>query len=56
MQRESTVRINRDEAYSYYGGMPYLINLKSDNEKCEYLKKLFAEVYIKDIVGKKKEC
>ena len=20
------------EAYSYYGGMPYLINLKSDNE------------------------
>lgn len=28
--------------------MPYLINLKSDNEKREYLKRLFAEVYIKD--------
>lgn len=40
------------EAYSYYGGMPYLINLKSDNEKREYLKRLFTEVYIKDIVDR----
>ena len=35
--------------YQYYGGMPYLINLSSDERKQEYLKQLFSEIYIKDI-------
>ena len=35
--------------YQYYGGMPYLINLNSDERKQEYLKQLFSEIYIKDI-------
>ncbi len=40
------------EEYSYYGGMPYLVNLTKDDDKREYLKSLFAEVYIKDIVDR----
>lgn len=35
--------------YQYYGGMPYLISLNSDERKQEYLKQLFSEIYIKDI-------
>lgn len=35
--------------YQYYGGMPYLINLDTDERKQEYLKQLFSEIYIKDI-------
>ena len=35
--------------YQYYGGMPYLINLNSDERKQKYLKQLFSEIYIKDI-------
>lgn len=41
-----------EEAYSQYqmyGGMPYLINLDSDEKKQAYLKELFSEIYIKDI-------
>lgn len=41
-----------DEAYmqyQYFGGMPYLLHLKSDERKQEYLKQLFTEIYIKDI-------
>jgi predicted AAA+ superfamily ATPase len=33
-----------------YGGMPFLLNLKNDEDKEEYLKSLFNLVYIKDIV------
>lgn len=42
-----------DEAYleyQYFGGMPYLLNIKNDKDKQEYLKRLFSEIYIKDIV------
>ncbi len=42
-----------DEAYSeyqYYGGMPLVALKNSDIEKQEYLKKLYDEIYIKDIV------
>lgn len=41
-----------DEAYyeyQYYGGMPQLINLNTENEKEKYLKNLFSEIYIKDL-------
>lgn len=36
--------------YQYFGGMPYLLNIKNDEDKQEYLKRLFSEIYIKDIV------
>ena len=35
--------------YSYFGGMPYLVNIKNDLEKQAYLKNLVYEIYIKDI-------
>ncbi len=44
-----------DEAYldyQYYGGMPYLLNIKSESEKEQYLKNLFSEIYIKDITDR----
>ncbi len=40
--------------YFQYGGMPYMINLKDDEDKVEYLKNLFSETYIKDIVERNK--
>ena len=36
--------------YLIYGGMPYLLNLKTDRQQQVYLNSLFQEVYIKDIV------
>ena len=46
---------NRDkrddfDQYMIYGGMPYLLTRKNDNQRKEYLKSLYDEVYIKDIV------
>ena len=35
--------------YSMYGGMPYLFNLDSDEDKFHYLSELFEEIYFKDI-------
>lgn len=32
-----------------YGGMPYLLNLNTDDEKYDYLDNLFEEIYFKDI-------
>lgn len=42
------------EEYCFYGGMPFLLSRSSENEKRDYLSRLFEEVYIKDIVEKKK--
>ena len=36
--------------YSMYGGMPYLFNCKTDEQKIDYLSNLFKETYIKDII------
>ena len=36
--------------YMIYGGMPYLLRLKRDEQKKQYLSSLFTEVYLKDIV------
>ena len=36
--------------YIVYGGMPYILSLNSSEEKIEYLKNLFKETYIKDIL------
>lgn len=38
------------EHYTVYGGMPYIYSLKNDEEKNQYLKDLFQETYIKDIL------
>ena len=38
------------ENYFVYGGMPYVYRLKTDEEKSKYLKDLFKETYIKDII------
>jgi predicted AAA+ superfamily ATPase len=35
--------------YMTYGGMPYLLQLKSDSDKYDYLNSLFEEIYFKDI-------
>ena len=37
------------DEYAMYGGMPYLLNLHSDEEKYSYLNDLFEEIYFKDI-------
>ena len=40
--------------YSLYGGLPYVVNLKDDMSKKEYLKSLFDEIYLKDIKEREK--
>ncbi len=42
-----------DEAYkeySSYGGLPKLFDFKNENDKAKYLKQIFEETYINDIV------
>lgn len=36
--------------YFLYGGLPLILTLETDDEKSEYLKRLFNEVYINDII------
>ncbi len=36
--------------YVMYGGMPFILSKRSDEEKTEYLSSLFTETYLKDIV------
>ena len=38
------------EQYSIYGGLPYTLSFETDNERSEYLKNLFDETYIRDII------
>ncbi len=38
------------EEYALYGGMPLVLNKKSEAEKMSYLQTLFTEVYFKDIM------
>lgn len=42
------------DEYAFYGGLPFVISKKDDASKMEYLTSLFSEVYIKDIVERKK--
>lgn len=37
------------EEYLMYGGLPYLLSLNSHEEKSEYLRRVFEEIYLKDI-------
>ena len=41
------------ESYMRYGGMPFAVTIADDAGKEEYLRGLFEEVYIKDIVERK---
>lgn len=36
--------------YSTYGGLPLLLSKKNDEEKSQYLKDLFANTYLKDVI------
>lgn len=42
-------KIDAYNEFSMYGGMPYLLNLDSDEDKFNYLSDLFEEIYFKDI-------
>lgn len=42
-------RQNAWNEYLLYGGLPFLLKLDGDEQKSEYLKTLFDEVYVKDI-------
>lgn len=53
----SAVSGDKNEAfdeYAFYGGMPLILSRPNDAAKMNYLKSLFSEVYIKDIVERKK--
>ena len=39
--------------YAFYGGMPLVLSRPDETEKMRYLKSLFSEVYLKDIVERK---
>lgn len=36
--------------YATFGGMPFLVSLENDRDKANYLSRLFAETYLRDIV------
>ena len=42
------------EDYAFYGGMPLILSRPDDTAKMDYLKSLFSEVYLEDIVERKK--
>ncbi|MDD7416694.1 MAG: AAA family ATPase, partial [Spirochaetales bacterium] len=42
------------DRYMIYGGLPYLLHLKNEEQYKQYLTNLFDEVYIKDIIERKK--
>jgi predicted AAA+ superfamily ATPase len=42
------------EEYAFYGGMPLILSRPDEAAKMSYLKSLFSEVYLKDIVERKK--
>lgn len=42
------------ESYAFYGGMPLVLSRPNDTAKANYLSSLVSEVYIKDIVERKK--
>ena len=42
------------EDYAFYGGMPLILSRPDEAAKMHYLKSLFSEVYLKDIVERKR--
>lgn len=52
---DSHLEYDSDKAfdeYMTYGGMPYLMNLRNESDKMNYLKNLFNETYLKDIIDR----
>ena len=45
---------NAFDEFAFYGGMPLILSRPTDTAKMAYLKSLFSEVYLKDIV--EEEC
>lgn len=42
------------DSYAFYGGMPLILSRPTDAAKMQYLTSLFSEVYLKDIVERKR--
>ncbi|MBR4502695.1 MAG: ATP-binding protein [Clostridia bacterium] len=42
------------EEYAFYGGMPLILSRPDETAKVNYLKSLFSEVYLKDIIERRK--
>lgn len=42
------------DSYAFYGGLPQILSRPDDTARMNYLKALFSEVYLKDIVERKK--
>ena len=42
------------DEYLNYGGLPALLNLKTVNQKMDYLKNVFENVYMKDVIDRNK--
>lgn len=42
------------ESYAFFGGMPFVLSCPTDAAKMSYLQSLFSEVYLKDIVERKR--
>ena len=42
------------EEYAFYGGLPFVRSRPDETSKMDYLSRLFSEVYIKDIIERKK--
>ena len=42
------------EEYFTYGGMPFIVGLSSSKDKIKYLKSLYKETYLKDIIDRNK--
>lgn len=47
-------RADAFDAYAFYGGMPLILSRPTEAAKMHYLESLFSEVYLKDIVERKK--
>ena len=40
--------------YMIYGGLPQVVGLQSEQQKADYLKNIFANVYLKDVIERNK--
>ena len=40
--------------YMIYGGLPQIVELHSERQKAEYLKNIFANVYLRDVIDRNK--
>lgn len=47
-------RMEAFDNYAFYGGLPLILSRPDDAAKMDYLKALFSEVYLKDLMERKK--